>query len=315
MTELTEPRPWSVAVVGCGAMGSIYAGLLAAAGNVVTVVDPWQAHVDAINRDGLRVVGTRGDQVTRVTAVTAPEPGDVNLVIIASKSLAVRAAAQSAQPLIGPNTLVLTIQNGLGSSEVVADVVGEARLLVGIAGGFGASLVAPGHAHHNAMQIVRIGPYAGAGADVTADVVDLWQRAGFKAEATSDVKKIQWEKLICNVGFSGPCVLINGTVGEVMDDPDISEISRKAATEAFEVAVALGVSLDVTDPVEHARAFGASVRSAKPSTLLDHERSRKSEIDVINGAVAREAARIGRDAPVNATITAFVKRLERSFAG
>ena len=295
-------------------MGSIYAGLLAAAGNAVTVVDPWQAHVDAINREGLRVVGTRGDHVARVTAVTVPEPGEMDLVIIASKSLAVRAAAESAKPIIGEKTAVLTIQNGLGSSEVVADVLGEKRLLVGIAGGFGASLVGPGHAHHNAMQIVRIGPYAGVSSGVTAEVVDLWTRAGFKAEATANVAKIQWEKLICNVGFSGPCVLINGTVGDVMDDPEISAISRRAAVEAFETARALGVKLDVSDPVEHARAFGASVRGAKPSTLLDHERARKSEIDFINGAVEREAARIGREAPVNATITAFVKRLERSFA-
>jgi ketosteroid isomerase-like protein len=122
---------------------------------------------------------------------------------------------------------------------------------------------------------------------------------------------MQWEKLVCNVAYSAPCALTGMTVGEVMDDPEIGPISRAAATEAFQVARARGVALDFTDPVAHVRAFAARMPDAKPSVLQDLEAGRESEVGVINGAVPREAAKVGIDAPVNATLTALVRSLEK----
>jgi 2-dehydropantoate 2-reductase len=121
---------------------------------------------------------------------------------------------------------------------------------------------------------------------------------------------MQWEKLICNVAYSAPCALTGLTVGEAMDDPEIGPVSRAAAVEAWETARALGIGIDVPDPVAHVRAFGAQLPAAKPSALLDVEAGRVSEIGVINGAVPREAAKVGRTAPVNATLTALVHARE-----
>lgn len=103
------------------------------------------------------------------------------------------------------------------------------------------------------------------------------------------------------------------TVGQVMDDPQMGPVSRAAATEAWAVAKASGIAVAVSDPVAHVRAFGAGMPNAKPSALLDHEARRVSEIDVINGAVPRQGARVGVEAPVNATLTAVVKSVERSW--
>ena len=115
-----------IAVVGAGAMGSVYAGLLGAAGNEVWAVDTWAEHVTAIREHGLRVEGASGDRLVRIDATTRPEEvGAVDLVIIATKAMHVRDAAVSARSLVGPDTVVLPIQNGLGSSEVVAEVLGE----------------------------------------------------------------------------------------------------------------------------------------------------------------------------------------------
>jgi 2-dehydropantoate 2-reductase len=303
-----------IAVVGCGAMGSVYAGLLAAAGNEVLAVDPWPAHVDAINAGGLRVEGKSGDRTARIRAMTVASREPVDLAIIAAKALTVESSAASALPLLGPDTVVLTIQNGLGSADVVAGVVGAGRLAVGIAGGFGAKLVGPGHAFHNGMELVRIGAYGSLARERVERVVAVWHDAGFHAELESDVPKLQWEKLICNVAYSGPCVLIAGTIGEVMADPDAARISGLAAAEAAAVGLARGIKLEIGDPVKYIRAFGSKIPNAKPSLLLDHEIRRRSEIDFINGAIPREAAKAGLDAPINTTITAFVKARERDFA-
>jgi len=300
-----------IAIVGCGAMGSIYAGLLADAGNQVLAVDTYQAHVRAINAHGLRVSGASGDRTVRIRAFAEPPRESVELVIIAVKAAHAAVAARSAENLIGPGTLVLTIQNGLGSAAAVAEAAGAERLIVGVAQGFGASLAAPGHAHHNDMKAIRMGAYAGLAAESVERIAAVWRAAGFDAQAVQDIAAMQWEKLICNVAYSAICALTGLTVGEVLDDPELGPISRAAATEALLVGRARGVAIEVDDPVAHVREFAERMRGAKPSVLLDIEAGRRSEIDVINGAIPREAALAGMTAPVNATLTGLVRAREQ----
>ncbi len=310
-----------IAVVGCGAMGSVYAGLLAASGHDVLAVDPWAAHMQAIAERGLQVSGASGEHLVRLRAATVAPAEPMDLVIVATKAAEVAAAARQAQALLGPETVVLTIQNGLGSAERVAEAVGAERLAVGIAGGFGAAMRGPGAVHHNGMEIVRMGAHvaganvAGVGLDAARleQVAALWRGAGFRAEAVADIAAMQWEKLICNCAYSAPCALVAMTIGQVMDDAEMGPVSRACATEAWEVARARGVAIDVADPIAHVRAFGARIPHAKPSLLLDHEAGRRSEIDAINGAIPREAAKAGITAPVNATLAALVRVRERGF--
>jgi 2-dehydropantoate 2-reductase len=304
-----------IAVLGCGAMGSIYAGLLADAGNPVLAISTNRAHVDAVNRHGLRISGASGDRIVRLEACTVPPGGAVDLVIIAVKSAQAEAAAESAQPLIGPQTRILTIQNGLGAADAVAGVLGADSLIVGVAQGFGASLQEPGHAHHNDMKAIRMGAYRNLAGEEVQQVAALWRAAGFDAAPVHDILAMQWEKLICNVAYSAPCAITGLTVGEVMDHPDIGAVSRAAATEAWTVAKARGVAIGVDDPVALVREFARRMPRARPSVLLDLEAGRISEVDVINGAVAREAHKAGLQAPVNATLTALVRALERRNPG
>lgn len=300
-----------IAVVGCGAMGSIYAGLLADAGHRVLAIDTNEAHVAAINERGLRVSGASGDRTVRLRALVAPPEEPVDLVIIAVKAAHAGAAAEAAVRLLGSHTRVLTIQNGLGAADAVAEAVGGERLLVGVAQGFGASLPEPGHAHHNDMKAIRMGAYGGLGSSAIAEVAAAWRAAGFDAAAVSDILAMQWEKLICNVAYSAPCAITGMTVGAVRDHPEVGTVSRAAAVEAWNVAKARGVAIDVDDPVALVRDFAARMPKAKPSVLLDLEAGRRSEVGVINGAVPREAAKVGLEAPVNATLTALVQTLEQ----
>ncbi len=296
----------NIAVIGCGAMGSIYAGLLAHAGHDVLAIDGWQAHVQAINEHGLRVEGASGDKTLRIRASMEPPEHPVDMVIIATKALQIAEAAHKARPLVGANTCVIALQNGLGSDEQVADILGGERLIVGIAAAFGASLKGPGHAHHNGMALIRLGAYADLPMAEVEQAAAVWREAGFNAHAVGDIQAMQWEKLICNVAYSAPCAISGLTVGQAMDDPYIGEVSRMAAAEAWEVARARGIALDIDDPVAHVRAFASRIPDARPSVHQDLMAGRRSEIDVINGAIPREAARCGMQAPVNTVLTALV---------
>jgi 2-dehydropantoate 2-reductase len=139
-----------IAIIGVGAMGSVYAALLADVGkHDVIAIDSWQAHVDAINTNGLRVEGASGDRTVKVYATSdASKVKDVDLVVIATKDDGVEGAARTALKIAKADAPVLTIQNGLGSADRVAKIVGEQRVIIGVVGGFGASMKGPGHAHH-----------------------------------------------------------------------------------------------------------------------------------------------------------------------
>lgn len=302
-----------IAVIGCGAMGSIYAAKLAAAGNDVLAIDSYQPSIDQIARHGLRVTGPGYDQTVPLRAATTAPLEAMQLIVLAVKAVDVTAGAQQALSMLDTDTPVLTIQNGLGSAETVAGIVGDHRVAVGIASGFGAARVAPGHVRHNAMRAMRFGAYSSLPFATVEAIAAAWTDAGFEAAAVTDIAAMQWEKLICNVAYSAPCALTGMTVGQVMDDPEMGAVSRAAAAEAWTVARASGIAVAVTDPVAHVRAFGAGMPDAKPSALLDHEAHRVSEIDVINGAVPRQGARVGVEAPVNATLTAVVKAVERGW--
>lgn len=302
-----------IAVIGCGAMGSIYAARLATAGNDVLAIDRHEPSVERISRDGLRVTGPAYDRVVPLRASTTAPDEPMDLIVLAIKAADVTVGARQALPMLGPATPVLTIQNGLGSAETVAGIVGAQRVAVGIASGFGASRVAPGHVHHNAMRAMRFGAHSSLPHATVETIARAWTDAGFDAAAVTDIAAMQWEKLICNAAYSAPCALTGMTVGQVMDDPEMAPVSRAAATEAWTVARASGIAVAVTDPVAHVRAFGAQMPDAKPSALLDHEARRVSEIDVINGAVPRQGARVGVAAPVNATLTALIKAIERQW--
>ena len=303
-----------IAVVGTGAMGSVYAALLADAGNEVWAVDTWAEHIDAIKAGGLRVEGASGERTVRIGATTDPaEVGLCDLVVIATKAHDVAAAAASVAPMLGNHTLILTIQNGVGAPERIAAAIRSDNILNGIAGGFGASIVGPGHAHHNNMQLIALAEFAGPATPRLETVARVWSEAGFNVRVFDDVTRMVWEKLICNVAYSGPCTVSRRTLGEVQASEQMWKISAGCATEAYNVARAQNIDLSFDDPVEHVRAFGAKMPDARPSMLLDHLAGRHSEIDHINGAIPEIGAKFGVPAPYNEVVSSLVRALEEGF--
>jgi 2-dehydropantoate 2-reductase len=301
-----------IAILGCGAMGSVYAGLLASAGHEIWAVDTWREHVDAMRAKGLHLEGASGDRTVKVNAtMTASDAGVCDLVIIATKARDVETAARAAKSLLGPQTLVLSIQNGLGGPDVTAGVPGRERVALGVVGGFGASMRGPGHAHHNGMELVRLGELSGAVSPRLEAVAEVWRSGGFKVKCFDDIDQLVWEELICNVCFSGTCAVTERTVGEVMADPDAWPVASGCAAEAFAVARKRGIKLGFDEPVAYVRDFGSKIPNARPSMLLDLMAKRRSEIDAINGAIPPAAKAIGLAAPYNEVISGLVRAKER----
>jgi len=295
-------------------MGSVYAGLFAAAGHEVWAIDAWRAHVEAMRKNGLRLEGASGDRTVKVHATTdAKEAGPCDLVVLATKAMHVESAASAIKKssLLGKDTPVLSIQNGLGGPETAASILGKEKVMVGVVGGFGASIRAPGHAHHNGMELVRLGEFGGPITPRLKKVEEAWKSAGFRVKVFDDIDQLVWEKLICNCAYSGPCALSEGTIADVMNDPDLSRVSAECATEAFDVSQRRQIKLGFADPVAYVRDFGSKIPNARPSVLLDLMLKKKSEIDVINGSIPRVAKTLGMEAPVNETVTALVRAKER----
>src|SRR5262245_13340711 len=266
-----------IAIVGTGAMGSVYAALLGAAGPEIWAIDSWQTHVDAMRANGLKLEGASGDRTVRLHATTdAKEVGSCDLVIIATKAMHVAQAAEATRALLGKDTLVLSIQNGLGGPDTAARVLGRERVMVGVVGGFGASMKGPGHAHHNGWELVRLGEFSGPVSDRLRKVEDVWKSGGFKVKCFDDIDQLVWEKLICNVCYSGTCSVTERTIAEVMNDPDTWIVASGCATEAYDVARARGIKLDFDNPAAYVRAFGEKIPNARPSMLLDHMAGRMS---------------------------------------
>lgn len=305
-----------ITIVGAGAMGSIYAALLADAGNDVWAIDVWQDHIDAINRNGLHVEGASGERIVRSVRASSDiaDAGPSDLFIIATKASGVGAAARSVAPLMTAESLVLTIQNGLGAGERIAESMPVDNVLLGVAEGFGASMIGPGHAHHNAMNLIRIGEINGGMTERLQRVADLWRQAGFNVRAFDDIHQLVWEKFICNATYSAPCTVFDCTIGELMADPARLRIALGCAAEIYALGMARGIAFSFDDPIAYVTEFGKRMPNARPSMLLDHHAGRPSEIDAINGMAEVLGAELGVPTPYNETLSAVVRHREANFS-
>jgi 2-dehydropantoate 2-reductase len=296
-------------------MGSVYAGLMAEAGHEIWAVDIWQEHVDTINRDGLRVEGASGDRVVQGIHATsnAANVGTCDLYVLATKASGVGPAAREIAPLMGPESMVVTIQNGLGAGERIAEFMDTDRVLLGVADGFGASMKGPGHVHHSAMNLIRVGEMNGGMTDRLQRITGVWQEAGFNAKAFEDIDQLIWGKYICNVAFSGPCTVFDRSLGELMADADSWAIAKGCALEVYALGQAKRIEFTFDDPIKYVTAFGHKMPDARPSMLLDHHARRSSEIDAINGMAVELGRQLGIDTPYNEVLSAVIRQREAGF--
>jgi 2-dehydropantoate 2-reductase len=212
--------------------------------------------------------------------------------------------------MIGPQSLVLTMQNGIGNAERIQKHIGSHNLLIGIAEGFGASIQKPGHVHHHGWTMIHLGEHGQKLGGRVMNVARVWKAAGFRVRTHKDIRPALWGKLVCNVGFSAICTVAGLKIGQVLTNAHAWQIAAGCAREAASVALAKGVRLSFRSAEAWIKRFGMKIPGAKPSMLLDLEAGRPCEIDSLNGAVVREAVSEGIEAPTNSVMTILVKAMQ-----
>ncbi len=299
-----------VAVVGAGGVGSVFGGQLAAAGHSVWLVHRRPAVVEALRRDGLRLQTPDGERRIKLNATCdTRDIGPVDLILILTKSNDTRAAAEASRALLGPGTLALTLQNGLGNLETIAAIVGVERSLMGMTY-VGAAVLGPGHARLTAAGSSFIGEADGRLSERAVGLASLFSGAGIPMEATPHLWEMVWGKLVINAALNATCALTGATGSGALASPAACAWLDLVAEETAAVAHALGIQLPYPDAAERVRQHCRDVSNSKPSMLQDMERARPTEIEAINGAVVREGARAGVATPANQALLHLVKARE-----
>jgi 2-dehydropantoate 2-reductase len=300
-----------IGVIGCGAVGSIFAANLARLEDLeVWAYDPWREHVQAISDHGLRLSGA-GEAIGRVRATTdADELPACDLGLVATKSMHTAAAIEATAHAFASGA-VCSVQNGAGNEELIAEHVREVIRGTTFPAGH---VIEPGHVGWDTKGDTHIGPFEPSPAPMekVRTLADACTRAGLPTHALEDARGAQWRKLIFNAASNAIGALTGLTHGRIAEPPT-RELAWAVMAEGRAVSDAQEITLDSSP--EELFDFAARREVAydhKPSMLQDVEAGRETEIEFLNGAVVTFGERHGVDAPLNRALTALVKGLERS---
>jgi 2-dehydropantoate 2-reductase len=301
-----------ICVLGAGALGCAIGGVLAEAGCAVTLVTRNAAHVEAIRRGGLQLVEDARERSVAVRATTdcsTLEPMD--LVIVLVKSFHTRQAIESARSIVRPGTVVLSLQNGLGHEDVLAEVVGRDKVMAGKTY-VGGVLLSPGCVLiGTAGKETLIGELDGRISPRALAIRDEFRRAGLQITLSENIVGTMWDKLLVNVSTGALSGITSLTYGELYKVPEIEACALAAVGEAMAVARACGVELATREPRDAwLKAAEGLPADFKTSMLQSLEKGSVTEIDFINGAVVRWGERGGVPTPVNRTLVAGIKGIE-----
>lgn len=297
-----------VAVLGSGAMGSLFGGRLADAGVRVTFVDVWEEHVRALNETGLVIEADEDVHVADVEATTSLASVDApELLLVFVKSIHTREALAEAE--LHGETEVLTLQNGLGNPETIAEFVPEPAVIAGVTA-HGASVVGPGRIRHAGAGPTTIGRYFVDNDDRVAEIAATFTDAGIETAVSDGVHDTIWEKVLVNVGINAATALARVRNGRLVDTDPGRRLLADAVREASAVAEAEGAVVR-DDIVEYASDIADRTGTNRSSMRQDVEAGRATEIETLNGAIVDRAAAHGIETPVNRTLTDLVRLTER----
>jgi 2-dehydropantoate 2-reductase len=297
-----------IAVIGAGGVGGYFGGLLAWAGHDVVFLARG-AHLRAIRARGLRIEAfTETFTIAPANATDdAEEVGPVDLIMLCTKTYDLPAAVEQMRPLIGPNTAILTLQNGIDSPDLVAASYGPELLLPGVVY-CEVAVKEPGVIFQGApIRRLIFGEIGGAITPRARTIADAFAATGVDVTLSSNVLGALWGKFCFICGMSGVTTLTRRAVGPILEDAEAQLLLRTVVEEARAVAVARGVSFEV-DPVEAGLAtFARFPAEAKSSMQRDFERGARLEIEALNGAIVRLGRALGIPTPANQAIYAALR--------
>ncbi|MFB3887536.1 MAG: ketopantoate reductase family protein [Thermodesulfobacteriota bacterium] len=300
-------------IMGAGAMGSLFGGLLALSGEDIWLVDRSQEHVDKIRSEGLSIEERGKPRVIRVNATTdVASLGKADLVLLFVKTYQTEKAVSDSLVLQRVNTVFLSLQNGLGNEEAICAKVDRSKVILGVTGQ-GATYLGPGHIRHAGWGDTQIGELEGGISERVSRIAQMFQKAGISTRVAPKIQDLIWEKLFANVGINALTALTGMKNGELLDFPETLRLMEALVSEAVEVAKRKGIRIE-GNPGEKVKNLANITRENRSSMGQDFDHRRRTEIDAINGAVVREAGRLGISVPYNQAMTDLVKVIEKSFA-
>jgi 2-dehydropantoate 2-reductase len=308
-----------VVVVGAGAMGGLFGGLLAEGGLDVTLIDAWPEHIAAIKANGLRIVGVGGDRAIKVKATAdAGEVQSADVVLFQCKAFANEPAARSVKHLFGGATVAITFQNGLGNEQALGVILGDDNVLGGLTAQAGLA-EGPGVVRNFGDLPTYIGEMSGGLSPRAVAIAKTFTAHGLPVTASAEIKREKWKKLLGNVALGAISAVTDMRSVEIMRVPELQQIVFRAVDEAAVVAKAEGVALDVAEAREVLMKLvdtaGGGTGNSKSSMREDIIRRRRTEIDTIHGAVARLARAHRVATPTIDTMVAMVKGLQSQYLG
>ncbi|MHA7598368.1 ketopantoate reductase family protein [Alicycliphilus sp. T452] len=316
MTPTTEPHtpppPHSVrlrfAVMGAGAVGCYFGALLARAGHAVTLIGR-PAHVQAIQARGLRLQTAAQDAHVAMGASTdAGAVAGADVVLLCVKSTDTEAAARQIQPHLAPGALVLTLQNGVDNDERVRAVLGPAQPVAAAVVYVATAMAGPGHVRHFGRGELVLAPSPLAGR-----LVRELGAAGIPAQVSDNVRSALWAKLVINCAYNALSAIVQRPYGWLVQQDGATEVIADLVAECLAVAQADGVRMD-GDIHAAVRGIAQSMPAQLSSTAQDLARGRPSEIEHLNGYVARRGAVLGVPTPANRALLVLVRMLQAKAA-
>ena len=303
-----------IVMLGAGALGSTIGGTLAKT-NEVIFVDQWKDHVDLINRQGLKMTDETKDWFVPVQAQTTGQGiGPVDLVIVLVKSFATKTAIQQLKETgaIGDQTLVMSLQNGLGNEETIADVIGKENVISGKTY-CGGRLIEAGYvAGRTEGKWTYIGELNGEITSRIQAVAKVFHEAGMLCEVSDNIQGLIWDKLLINVAAGALCGITHLPYGPLYEEEYLKDVAVMAIQEGIDVAKAAGVRLKSEDSEYPWYAASEGLPPTfKTSIQQSLEFKRPTEIDFINGSVVEYGKKYGMKTPVNQTLVACVKGIEK----
>ncbi|MEK6777505.1 MAG: 2-dehydropantoate 2-reductase [bacterium] len=303
-----------ILIMGAGSIGSVFGGFLAKGGHDVTLIGrPW--HMEAIQAKGLHISGIWGEHTVTnlLTRTTVPGEGEFDLVLLTVKSYQTREAVIELDRHIKAPTPILSLQNGLGNLEAIADIVGPDRTLGGRVI-FGAEIRKPGEVSVTVYaDRVVVGPMRGSRfpAQRTEEIAALIDRSGIPCMAAPEIERYIWGKVLYNAALNAPAAILEINYGKLLEHESTKALMREIIVEAFAVAHADGIQLDWSSPEEYLESLFQKLIPATalhfPSMLQDIHHGKKTEIEALNGAIVRLGQKHAIPTPVNETLTRLVR--------
>jgi 2-dehydropantoate 2-reductase len=304
-----------VVVVGAGAMGSLFASQFARAGCETWAYDVWPEHVERIREFGLTVRSGHAEKAIPMHATTDPrEPGVADVVLLFVKYNQTRNAARDIAPAIGPGTVVLTLQNGLGNVVQIHEVIPRATLLFGFTT-LTSELLGPGliEASYAGRGHTYVWSASGVSDDACVATVELLNRSGINATVDPEIELHIWEKLVVNCCLNTLCAISGLSVGALIDRPEAWVMLDGITDEIVAVAARKEIALTREEAHRFLRDVAEEARAHYPSMLRDIRAEKQTEIECLNGAVIREAERFGIEVPFNRFAYAMIRTLEDTY--